>query len=89
MIVMTSVEAQNRFGELIDRAQREPIEITRRGRPVAYVLSEQDLIELRQVRKRRDEAARWYASYGGAAATPPEAAELAEENVNGIVHELR
>ena len=89
MIVMTSVEAQNRFGELIDRAQREPIEITRRGRPVAYVLSEQDLIELRQVRKRRDEAARWYASYCRAAATPPEAAELSEENVSRIVHELR
>jgi len=43
MIVVTSVEAQSRFGELIDRAQREPIEITRRGRPVAYVVSEHDL----------------------------------------------
>jgi prevent-host-death family protein len=32
MITITSVEAQNRFGELIDRAQREPIEVTRRGR---------------------------------------------------------
>jgi hypothetical protein len=32
MIVVTSVEAQSCFGELIDRAQREPIEITRRGR---------------------------------------------------------
>jgi len=32
MIAITSVEAQSRFGELIDRSQREPIEVTRRGR---------------------------------------------------------
>ena len=31
MRTMTSVEAQNRFGELLDTAQREPITITRRG----------------------------------------------------------
>ncbi len=42
MRTMTSVEAQNRFGELIDAAQREPVTITRRGRPVVYVLSQQD-----------------------------------------------
>ena len=42
MRTMTSVEAQNRFGELIDAAQREPITITRRGRPVVYVVSQQE-----------------------------------------------
>lgn len=41
MRTMTSVEAQNRFGELLDAAQREPVSITRRGRPVAFVLSQQ------------------------------------------------
>jgi antitoxin Phd len=56
MIVVTSVEAQSRFGELIDRAQREPIEITRRGGPVAYVVSEHDIRELGNVRRRREEA---------------------------------
>jgi len=34
MRTMTSVEAQNQFGQLLDAAQREPISITRRGRPV-------------------------------------------------------
>jgi len=38
MRTMTSVEAQNRFGELLDAAQREPVTITRRGRAVAFVL---------------------------------------------------
>ena len=43
---VTSVEAQNRFGELIDAAQREPVSITRRGRTVAFVVSPADLEEL-------------------------------------------
>ena len=38
MRIMTSVEAQNHFGELIDAAQREPVTITRRGTPVARLV---------------------------------------------------
>ena len=39
MITITSVEAQNRFGQLLDTAQRETITITRRGRPVAMLMA--------------------------------------------------
>jgi prevent-host-death family protein len=39
MRTMTSLDAQNRFGELIDTSQREPVMITRRGRPVSIVIS--------------------------------------------------
>lgn len=39
MQAIPSLEAQNRFGELLDTAQREPVLITRRGRPVSLVLS--------------------------------------------------
>jgi prevent-host-death family protein len=39
MLTMPSVEAQNSFGLLIDKAQRQMVTITRRGRPVAYVMS--------------------------------------------------
>ncbi len=39
MKTMSSAEAQNHFGLLLDTAQREPISITRRGRPVAYLFS--------------------------------------------------
>jgi prevent-host-death family protein len=39
MLTITSVEAQNRFGQLLDTAQREPITITRRGRPVAMLMA--------------------------------------------------
>ncbi len=77
MIVVTSVEAQSRFGELIDRAQREPVAITRRGRPVAYVVSEHDLRafgDLRRRRKRRCGGTRAI----GAPRAPPEAAGLTD-----------
>lgn len=46
MKVMTSVEAQNHFGLLLDTAQREPVTITRRGRPVAYLLSPREFAAL-------------------------------------------
>lgn len=48
MITMTSVEAQNHFGMLLDTAQREPVSITRRGRPVAYLFSPQEFETLLQ-----------------------------------------
>ncbi len=42
MLTMTSLEAQNQFGTLIDASQRQPITVTRRGRPVAVVQSYED-----------------------------------------------
>ena len=39
---MTSKEAKQSFGRLLDTAQREPVAITRNGRDVAVVLSRQD-----------------------------------------------
>ncbi len=39
MISMTSLGAQSRFGELVDTAEREPVLITRRGRPVSIMIS--------------------------------------------------
>lgn len=39
MITLTSLDAQSRFGELVDTAQREPVLITRRGRPISIMLS--------------------------------------------------
>jgi prevent-host-death family protein len=92
MIAMTSVEAQNRFGELIDRSQREPVQVTRRGRPVAYVVSEHDMQALSDLQQRRAAAARWYSQYrqnliGGG--TQADASSLSDEDVNRLVHELR
>ena len=39
MLIIPSVQAQNSFGVLIDKAQRQMVSVTRRGRPVALVMS--------------------------------------------------
>jgi antitoxin (DNA-binding transcriptional repressor) of toxin-antitoxin stability system len=89
MIVVTAVEAQNRFGDLIDQAQREPIEITRRGRPVAYVVCEHAHKALQDVNTRREKAMSWYANYRRTTVTSPEAAALTDADIDQLVHELR
>lgn len=92
MITVTSVEAQSRFGELVDRSQREPIAVTRRGRTVAYVVSVQDMQALTDVTQRRQEAARWYAQYRAEvlpAAMTQAAGALTEYDVTRLVKELR
>lgn len=38
-LTIPSVEAQNNFGRLLDSAQRQIVSVTRRGRPVALVMS--------------------------------------------------
>jgi len=48
MTTMTSADAQNHFGELLDRAQREPIGITRRGRIAAYMVSSETYLALKE-----------------------------------------
>jgi prevent-host-death family protein len=40
MKAFTAKDAKNRFGELMDTVQREPVTIQKHGRPVAVVLSE-------------------------------------------------
>lgn len=40
MQVLGSGEVRNRFGELLDTVQREPVAIEKRGRRVAVVLSQ-------------------------------------------------
>jgi prevent-host-death family protein len=42
MLTMTSLVAQNQFGTLIDASQRQPVTVTRHGRPVAVVMSYED-----------------------------------------------
>jgi prevent-host-death family protein len=41
---MTSLLAQNQFGTLIDTSQRQPVAVTRHGRPVAVVISYDDYL---------------------------------------------
>jgi len=63
MTTITSKDAQNRFGELIDTAQREPVVITRRDRPIAVVISNEQYKRLEAL-----EDALWAARARAAAA---------------------
>ena len=91
MITVTSVEAQNRFGQLLDMAQREPVTVTRHGRPAAFIVSPQDMEELLDVRVRRSKAVEELEAWSARAATltAPAARELSEDEINRLVHELR
>ena len=91
MITMTSAEAQNRFGHLIDTAQREPVAITRHGRPAAYVVSPRDMEEILSDRERRRKAVAAFDAWSEKARkrVKPAAADLTDEDVNRLVHELR
>lgn len=95
MVSIPSVEAQNRFGKLIDMAQREIVTVTRHGRPAAFIVSPQDMEELLDLRRRRSRAVAemeaWSqeASQGQTSAQAAAAAQLTDEAVARLVHELR
>ena len=77
---------------MVDRSQREPIAVTRRGRTVAYVVSGHDMQALADVTQRRQEAARWYAQYR-AEVLPADMTQAAsawtDQDVVGMVNALR
>ena len=95
MKTMTSVEAQNSFGRLLDTAQREAVAITRHGRPAGFVVSPQDMDELLDVRRRRGQAVAdleaWIVQ-AHKSQSPSQAAAsdaLTDEDVVRLVHESR
>ena len=91
MISVTSAEAQNRFGQLLDMARREPVTVTRHGRPAAFIVSPQDMEELLDARVKRGKAVeamdQWSARVRGLATPATEA--LTDEEINRLVHESR
>ena len=91
MVTLTSGEAQNRFGQLLDTAQRETVAITRHGRPAAFLISPQEMGELLDARRRRSKAVaeleKWSAQAGKRAT--PSAATLTDEEINRLVHDVR
>lgn len=47
MQIITANEAKTRFGELIDRVQREPVRVTQRNRVVGVMVSPEDFAAMR------------------------------------------
>jgi prevent-host-death family protein len=91
MITMTSAEAQNSFGQMLDTVQREPVAITRHGRPTAFVVSPQEMDELLDSRRKRSKALADLEKWSAEAKerSTPAAATLTDQDVNLLVHEAR
>ncbi|HEX4031261.1 MAG TPA: type II toxin-antitoxin system prevent-host-death family antitoxin [Terracidiphilus sp.] len=91
MVTMTSAEAQNRFGQMLETAQQQVVEITRHGRPAAFVVSPREHADLVELQRRRQQAADEFAAWRKQAgkSTRPEAAELTDAEIVRLVHELR
>ena len=61
MEIFTSNQAKNRFGELMMKSQKEPVQITRSGKPIVMVVSIEEYnfmekLKLRYVREHLKES---------------------------------
>ena len=91
MISVTSVDAQNRFGQLLDTVLREPVTITRHGRTAAFMISPRDMQDLQEARHKRSAAVDAFEAWSQQAAVSalPAAAKLTDEEVLGMVKASR
>lgn len=87
MITISSMDAQNRFGQLLDTVQREPVTITRHGRPAAFIISPRDMQDLQDARRKRSAACTAFKAWSKAAAQTalPAAAGLSDADIVRIV----
>ena len=95
MLTVSSIDAQNRFEQLLDTVQREPVTITRHGRTAAFIVSPQDMADLQDVKARRTQAVqRFEEFFAKAEATKSSdmhaaAKQLTDADVVEMVKELR
>ncbi len=91
MITLTSTDAQSRFSEVLDTAQREPITITQSGRPLVFIFSPEELTKLLANQEKREQAVAAYKNYMERVKgkISPTANQLTDEDINLLVHELR
>ncbi|TAG45089.1 MAG: type II toxin-antitoxin system prevent-host-death family antitoxin [Betaproteobacteria bacterium] len=91
MQTIPAVQAQTRFGELLDQAQREIVEITRYGRTIAYVVSAHEMKEMQGNVQRRKAAASALRAYGASvlANRATGVVNPSEEDMTPLANELR
>jgi prevent-host-death family protein len=91
MITVSSMDAQNRFGQLLDTVQREPVTITRHGRTAAFIISPRDMQDLQDARRKRSAALEAFDAWSQLAAANalPAAASLTDDEVLRLVKALR
>ena len=95
MLTVSSMDAQNRFGQLLDTVQREPVTITRHGRTAAFIVSPQDMADLQDIKAKRTQAVQWFETFFAQAEAAKSsnmrtaARQLTDGDVAKMVKELR
>jgi prevent-host-death family protein len=93
MVTMTSADAQNRFGQMLETAQQETVAITRHGRPAAFIVSPREMADLLELKRRRRQAGReftaWRKQSSKSTRRTAAATSLTDEEINRLVHGLR
>jgi prevent-host-death family protein len=90
MLTVTSAEAQGRLAELLESVDEGPVTITREGLPGVVLVSAAEFKDLVDARRRNEAAAAFEAWKAKAKKhLTPAAAELTDEDINRLVHELR
>jgi hypothetical protein len=91
MLTVTSTEAENGFGKLLDNVQDEPITIIRDGRIAAFMVSPQDMQNLQEARQKRGDAVEAFEAFFANNDTElaPEALLLTESTISQLVHQSR
>jgi prevent-host-death family protein len=83
MKTMAAAEAKMHFGALLDAAQREPVTIAKKGRPVTVMMSMQDYEEYKTLKL---EKLRRQVAEGAAQA---DRGEFSNKSVDEIVNEAK
>ncbi len=95
MLTVSSMDAQNRFGQLLDTVQREPVTITRHGRTAAFIVSPQDMADLQDIKAKRTQAVEWFEAFFAQAEAAKSsdmrtaARQLTDADVARMVKEIR
>ncbi len=89
MKTMSSREAQNAFGNFLDTAQREPVMVTRRNRPVGVMLSMDNLPAILELADSMRETIRTGVKAGLADAEAGKGQELTDDYIKELKQELQ
>lgn len=89
MKTISSKEAQNSFGAFLDTAQREPVMVTRRNRPVGVMLSMENLPAIFELADSMRETIKTGVKAGLADAKAGRGQELTDDYIDDLKTELQ
>lgn len=89
MKTISSKEAQNSFGAFLDSAQREPVVVTRRNRPVGVMLSMENLAAIFELADSMRETIKAGVKAGLADAKVGRGQELTDDYIADLKAELQ